>query len=141
MEVQRQLAAWFLDECGQNKRDTAELWALREGLSIAKRKKFGNLIIESDSLVLVKAINEGVGANQRWRNMISECKILLKELGASKINHIFRNTNMCTDKLAEIGKSAAAGAHEEVNPPVAIRGLLQADASGVSFFRRKRVAA
>ncbi|KAK6937535.1 Ribonuclease H domain [Dillenia turbinata] len=107
-----------------------ELWGLKEGLQLARKLSINTREVDSDSLSLVKAVNEDVGDNHAWKFLISKCRNLLKELGIQKINHTFREANMCADKLTEMGKREGEGMHELSGRPKELKELLRLDAEG-----------
>ncbi|KAK6937084.1 Ribonuclease H domain [Dillenia turbinata] len=97
---------WFY--VGATEGDWTELWGLHEGLMIAVRERFCPLIIESNSLKLVQAINKGVGLE----------------------------ANTCADSLAKMRKFAELGLHETTLVPVGLVGLFERDAEGSDSLRR-----
>ena len=90
---------------GTAKGDVAELWGLREGLRIVKKMNFSPLVIESDSMTLVDAINKGVNLLHPCRLVLEDCKDLMFELGVREAYHVFREANRCAEKLAKLGLS------------------------------------
>ncbi|KAK6931464.1 Ribonuclease H domain [Dillenia turbinata] len=88
--------------------------------------------------MLASAVNEGVGECHPWKNMITECRELLKELGVTRIYHIYREANQCADKLARLGKEAEAGFCEDCIPLATVRQTLLVDMSSVGWSRKKR---
>ncbi|KAK6932186.1 Ribonuclease H domain [Dillenia turbinata] len=70
---------------------------------------------------MVKAINEGIRENYPWKNVVNECKDLMKDLGIIKIKHIYREASKCADKL-ELGKEVDSSLHEDYAPLIAVRG-------------------
>ncbi|KAK6937083.1 Ribonuclease H domain [Dillenia turbinata] len=74
---------WFY--VGATEGDWAELWGLHEGLRIAVRERFCPLIIESNFLKLVQAINKGVGLYHPWRSILQDCTSMMRFLSVSFI--------------------------------------------------------
>lgn len=78
----------------------AELLALRCGLMVAKEYNVRSFDIEMDTSV---AINILTHDHPLYSNIVSECKTLLGELGASIPMQIFRKQNAVSNYLAKEG--------------------------------------
>ena len=81
----------------------AELWALRNGLIIAKDLGLNNLIVELDALS-VHMINNDT-SNLLIEPLLSDCKSLYREIPNKQIQHVYREANQCADALARLGSS------------------------------------
>ena len=57
----------------------AELWALRDGLNIAREMGVSNLIIELDALSIVLLMNNEA-ENIMMEPLLSDCRSLLKQI-------------------------------------------------------------
>ena len=86
----------------------AELWALRDGLNIAREMGVSNLIIELDVLSIVLLMNNEA-ENIMMEPLLSDCRILLKQIPNKRVLHIFREANHCVDALAKL--RAQSGSH------------------------------
>ena len=82
----------------------AELWALRNGLIIAKDLGLNNLIVELDALSVVHMINNDT-SNLLIEPLLSDCKSLYREIPNKQIQHVYREANQCVDALARLGSS------------------------------------
>lgn len=60
------------------------------------------VVIESDSSIAVKLVNEGAPENHPQRNIINDAKVLLTRTEAT-LTHISRGGNECADHLAKLG--------------------------------------
>ena len=70
----------------------AELWALRDGLTIAKELRINNLIVEIDALSVVMLMNNS-SAKLLMEPLLSDCSNLLKDMPNKQIVHTFREAN------------------------------------------------
>lgn len=70
----------------------AELWALRNGLAIAKELGLDNLIVEMDALSVVMLMNNN-SPNLLMEPLLSDCRNLLKTIPNKRIVHTFREAN------------------------------------------------
>ena len=104
----------------------AELWALRDDLNVAKEMGVSNLIIELDVLSIVLLMNNEA-ENIMMEPLLSDCRILLKQIPNKRVLHIFREANQCADALAKL--RAQTGSHFVVfcNPPPVVENLLAFD--------------
>ena len=82
----------------------AELWALRNGLIIAKDLGLNNLIVELDALSVVHMINNDT-SNLLIEPLLSDCKSLYREIPNKRIQLVYREANQCADALARMGSS------------------------------------
>ena len=70
----------------------AELWALRDGLLLAKEMGLSNLIIEMDALSVVLLMNNNI-VNLLMEPLLTDCRNLLSEIPNKQIVHIYREAN------------------------------------------------
>ncbi|KAK6945609.1 Ribonuclease H domain [Dillenia turbinata] len=61
----------------------AELWSLREGLAIARKRDLKNIEVETNSLFLVNAINKGLDVYHPLEYIVQECRSYMKSLNVS----------------------------------------------------------
>ena len=80
----------------------AELWALRDGLLLAKEMRIQQLIIELDVLSVVILMNNEF-ENLLMELLLTDCKNLLKEFPNKHMIHAFREANQCANALAKLG--------------------------------------
>ncbi|KAL3838984.1 hypothetical protein ACJIZ3_023575 [Penstemon smallii] len=81
----------------------AELLAIREGLSLAWEKRIPRLVMESDSEVAVKLINEADVETHPLGNIIIDCRSLIRMPWECRLAHKRRSSNVCADALARKG--------------------------------------
>ena len=104
----------------------AELWALRDGLLLAKEMGLSNLIIELDALSVVLLINNNT-INLLMEPLLTDCRNLLSEIPNKQIVHIYREANQCADALAKFGASSVNSFVIFLNPPSVVESILAAD--------------
>ncbi|KAK6931275.1 Ribonuclease H domain [Dillenia turbinata] len=102
----------------------AELWGLREGPCIAKKKCMRNLEIKIDSEILANALNKGVVANHPLEVLLRECKKIMSEVNALGAKQVYREANRCTDMPVKLGQEVALGVREVVSPPAELEVLI-----------------
>ena len=66
-----------------------ELWALRDGLILAKEMGLNNLIIELDALSVVLLMNNNT-ANMLMEPLLTNCKNLVRAIPNKQIIHAYR---------------------------------------------------
>lgn len=59
--------------------------------------------INVDSLVVVKAIEDGEVGNVKCVSILRRIINMISEIDVVVISHVFKNANMCADKLATRG--------------------------------------
>ena len=80
----------------------AELWALRDGLVLAKEMGLTNLIIELDALSVVILMNND-SEIFLMEPLLTDYRNLLKEILNKCMIHTYREANQCADALAKLG--------------------------------------
>ena len=70
----------------------AELWALRDGLILAREMGLNNLIIELDVLSIVILMNNEV-VNVMMEPLLFDCRNLLKQISNKCVIHSYHETN------------------------------------------------
>ena len=104
----------------------AELWALRDGLRLAKEMGLNNLIIELDALSVVLLKNNN-STNLLMEPLLTDCKSLVREIPNKQITHIFREVNQCADVMAKLGASSLASFVVFLYPPLMVERILASD--------------
>ena len=101
----------------------AELWALRDGLVLAKEMRLNNLIIKLDALSVVILMNNG-SENLFIEPLLTDCKNLLKEIPNKHVIHTYREANQSVDALAKLGAQFLANFFVFCNPPPVVESIL-----------------
>ena len=104
----------------------AELWALRDGLRLAKELGFQRLIIELDALSVVILMNNE-SENLLMEPLLTDCKNLLKEIPNKRVFHAFREANQCADALAKLGSQTLYSFAVFCDPPPVVEPILAFD--------------
>ena len=104
----------------------AELWALRDGLTLAKDLNLNNLIIELDAKSVVQLMNNN-SINMLMDPLLIDYKTLLKAIPNKRIEHTYREANQCADAIARIGARRNFTFVVFVEPPLVVESLLARD--------------
>jgi ribonuclease HI len=85
----------------------AEALAAREGLKLARQLEFSDIILESDSSILVRILNEEVPDRSLIAGIWHECRELCMSFNNVKVCYVPREGNFLADKCV---KEASADA-------------------------------
>ena len=103
-----------------------ELWALRDGLLLAKEMGIQQLIIELDALSVVILMNNE-SENLLMEPLLIDCRNLLKEFPNKCMIHAFREANQYADALAKLGAQSLYSFAIFCNPPLVVEAILAFD--------------
>ncbi|GAU36544.1 hypothetical protein TSUD_277500 [Trifolium subterraneum] len=136
--IRDSLGRWvigFAKFLGQTNAYMAELWGLFHGLRIARSQGIGKLIVQSDSVVIVKSLQTGSEGSATGWMLFKKIKQLLTLNWEVRIIHVYREANSCADIMA--GQGCSLQGDEEIysNPPTVVLQCVSNDARGVSFPR------
>ena len=70
----------------------AKLWALRDGLILAKDLNLNSLIVELDAKTVVQLMNSD-SSNMLMESLLTDCRTLLKAIPNKQVEHIYREAN------------------------------------------------
>ncbi|KAL6213663.1 hypothetical protein ACLB2K_013109 [Fragaria x ananassa] len=73
----------------------AEACGLFQGLKLAVSLNIKNLIIESDSAILVQLMNNSEFGNHPLGSLLQRCNSFLNKMESVTLSHIFRKCNYC----------------------------------------------
>ena len=93
----------FVRKLGSMSSVLAKLWALKDGLLLARQLDILNVNIELDVDLIVHLLNNPSFHNLMFKPLLNDCKNLIKTFPSCTMAHVFRETNRCADKLANIG--------------------------------------
>ncbi|CAI0410259.1 unnamed protein product [Linum tenue] len=127
--------AGFANSFGFTTIVTAEVRAIRDGLSLAQLLGYKKVEVESDSQVAVQLICQLDTENHPLDNLLRECRQLLKNNGEYTINHIFREANVVADAMAKKGHAMFGGEELFSSPPTDIVHLVEGDIAGIQYAR------
>ena len=100
----------------------AELWALKDGLLLAKEMRLNNLIIELDALSVVLLMNNN-STNLLMEPLLIDCRNLVREIPNKQITHIYTEANQCADAMAKLGASSLASFVVFLYPPPVVERI------------------
>ncbi|RYR08369.1 hypothetical protein Ahy_B05g076024 [Arachis hypogaea] len=108
----------------------AELWGIIKGLQIAVANKFRWVVIESDSEMAIKFVNNGCSAHHPCAPLLEDIAILVRRIPQVSWNHILREANSAANILAKKGQDLPYGIHVFDAPPPNTIHALSSDAAG-----------
>jgi ribonuclease HI len=85
--------------------EAAELWALRDGLTLCHQLQLAVVEVELDAKLIITAITNNYDCHSDVSLLIDDCRKLLRQLPQSKVMHYYREANFCVDALAKLGTS------------------------------------
>ncbi|XP_058099694.1 uncharacterized protein LOC131244044 [Magnolia sinica] len=114
----------------------AELRAVYEGLLLVLSLGFHHIILESDSLQVVKMLNGISQVSWKWKFWLGRI-LLLKSRGRIEFAHIFREGNTPADAFACLGSESQSSASLDrlCDLPPRIHCLLFLDKAGLGLIR------
>ena len=102
----------------------AELWALKDGLTVASLLRIADICVKLDAELIVLLLNNYSINNLMLEPLLGDCRTLLKKFHSTNIQHIFREANQCADALAKFGATLSS---DFVNSPPVVEDLLAFD--------------
>jgi len=112
----------------------AEIWGAIIGVRLAKKLGIQRVIIESDSKLLVDGYREEKMLGMDIARPFQILRSLLREFEQSKVEHTWRQGNICADHLASLGLNSET-VREFEEPPHSLATFLLADQMGIQFPR------
>ncbi|KAK9996367.1 hypothetical protein SO802_021053 [Lithocarpus litseifolius] len=107
----------------------AKLWALRDGLIMARNNHVEKLIINVDALEVINLLSNTKATNQLTQPIMDDCKNILQAFQEVHLQHCYRETNKVADFLAKLGHRQSDPFVYYVTPPFGIMEALSDDAS------------
>lgn len=83
--------------------NTAELWALKEGLLMAKHLGIDNLCVDLDAAFLIYLITNPTVVNLNLEPLLFDCRNMTKSFLNCLVKFVYREANSCADRLANMG--------------------------------------
>jgi ribonuclease HI len=119
----------------------AEMWGMYLGLEMAWREKIPQLIVESDSKILIDMVTENCKFSGSVPILVQRIRKLLALDWQVRFRHTWREGNRCADWLANFSFSLDSfNCIIMENPSSELRRLLFDDISGASMPRNVRIA-
>ena len=104
----------------------AELWALRNGLILAKDLNLNSLIVELDAKSVVQLMNNDF-ANLLMELLLTDYKTLARAIPNKRVEHTYSEANQCVDALARVGAKRNFPFVVFVESPLVVESLLDHD--------------
>lgn len=80
----------------------AELWAVRDGLSLCIQLQLTDVEIELDANVAVNLLKSTKASFADYAPLADDCRNLMHQIPRWKLKHCFREANACADQLARM---------------------------------------
>ena len=115
----------------------AELWALKDGLTMAKQMGIENICIEMNAEFIVQLVSRPSMVNLMLEPILSECRNLIQTFPNSSVAYVFREANGCADRLARMGAELVVTNFLFLFEPLDVVGeMLASDKAGIVFCNR-----
>ena len=113
----------------------AELWRLRDGLTLCIDLQLTAADVQLDAKAVVQLLANSSSSNLCALPLLDDCRKLVSQIGQVRISHCFREANCCADFLARLGNHQDNCFVLHHDPPVDLLGLLSSDRVGVFHIR------
>ena len=115
----------------------AELWALKDGLTMAKQMRIENICIEMDAEFIVQLVSRPSMVNLMLEPILFECRNLIQTFPNSSVAHVFREANGCANRLARMGAELVVTDFLFLfEQPDVVGEMLASDKAGIVFCNR-----
>lgn len=125
----------FSGFCGVTTNTTSELFAIYVGLSLAWRNGYRDIVCETDSMMALNLIKDGVDLFHPHASILANIHKVMAQDWNVELIHTLREGNSCADWLAKNGASADNGVVILNSCPTQLAPLVLADAMGVVHLR------
>lgn len=127
----------FLHNIGKGNSFIAKAWASLSGIQVAIDRGFSCVILESDSLEIVKLINDlnPLPTEHPLFSIVFSIRQCMGRLANVKVVHVFREVNTCADMMANLAIQEPIRVKVLTEPPPIIFNLIEADYAGVAWTR------
>ena len=109
----------------------AELWAVRDGLSLCILRNSQVVEIEMDTKAILDVLANPNQTNTIISSIVDDCKLLITRIPQVQFKHCYREANRCVDGLARVGGQQDSDLIVYVCPPVEIQSFIDFDLSGL----------
>uniref|UniRef100_A0A803QMW8 RNase H type-1 domain-containing protein n=1 Tax=Cannabis sativa TaxID=3483 RepID=A0A803QMW8_CANSA len=107
--------------------EIAEAIGVKEALSWIKKKALSDVEIETDSLVVVQAINGGVTMTSQFGMLIHDCRMMVSSLNNVLISHVKRSANRAAHWVARQSYFMLDCIFNELNAPSDLISIVMDD--------------
>ena len=104
-----------------------EVLAARRGMELAVETGFRNIVLESDSQILIKALREDSYSLASFGHLVQDIQVIASYLSSSNFNHVRRQCNGLAHSLARRAKNLSQSNVWMEDVPPDISSVLQAD--------------
>ena len=108
-----------------------DAWALRDGLVLCSQLNLSSIIVESDAKALIDALNNPIHDKLLVSPLLDDCKQLVAQFHRIIFRHIYCETNLCVDRLANMGRLQNSEFVGHTSPPMELLSLIVADCQGL----------
>ncbi|KAM6541763.1 hypothetical protein CsatB_006210 [Cannabis sativa] len=108
--------------------EIAEIMGMKEALSWIKRKGWEDVIVETDSLIVVQALNSSIHMTSYFGLLVEDCRLILSTLKNVLISFVYRSANKAAHCLARESCSLSGCLFDELNAPSFLKNIVMAEA-------------
>lgn len=118
----------------------AEAWAVLEGIRLAEQCGVVKLCLESDSALVVNAINDPSNCPVEVFGIVRRARMMLESFDDWSMKHVWREANLCADFLANMGADRRDNGGMVVfeTPPPDLSLIVLNDVLGLGLLRGSR---
>ena len=116
-----------------------ELWALRDGINLCIDLNLTNVIIELDAKLVMDLLQNEEGRKNGNEVIIADCREGLKKIPRVRVQHCFREANMCVNALTRRGTFLFQDFVIFHSPPIDVSLLISLDAVRTVYKRKDSV--
>ena len=113
----------------------AELWGLRDGLTLCCNLNISSLIVELDAKVVVDILHNVNYENNVLSPILDDCRQLMSRFDQVQVNHVYRQANGYANGLAKMGAEQESSFLCFPCPPEDIRSRIEFDGSSLYSIR------
>ena len=108
----------------------AKLWALKDGLTMAKQLGIENICIEMYAEFIVHLVSSPSVVNLMLEPLFTNCRNLIKTFPNYSVAHVFREANSCANRLDRMGAELISDFQFLYNPSNVVVDLLAREKAG-----------
>ena len=113
----------------------AELWAIRDGLSLCIQLQLPDVEIELDAKSVVDLLNSSSVSIADHAPLVDDCKNLMNQIPRWKLKHCFKEANTFADRLPRMALHLQQPFVLLDTPPMEVSSLLLYDLSSLGCNR------
>ena len=119
----------FARQIGHASSVMVELWAIRDGLSLAISMGFPHVYVELDVLLVVSYLVNLSKFHPYLMTLVDDYRLLLHGIPNSRVSHIFKEANKCVNAMASLGRTQSINFAIFSSPSKSVLGLIDFDIS------------